>query len=211
MIDFLIFFTGLISVVNPIGIIPIWIALSSELDHTKRLQLKYKVILNFILVLVFVLLLGKFIFSFFGITIPAIRLAGSIMIFSSAMELLSGGRNKKGMKAISSSSIAFSPLTVPMLVGPGTIGMMMSQTEQLSSFWTSEIAATSHLIILGAILLVSLIITVVLTSSFYLMKLLGEGGIVAMSKVMGFILLSISVQHAIIAIGDIVKMYISSM
>lgn len=211
MIDFLLFFTGLISVVNPLGIIPVWITLSNDLPHKERLKLKYKVVLNFILVLVFVLLLGKFIFGFFGITIPAIRLAGSIMIFGSAMELLSGGRTKKGMKAVTSSSIAFSPLTVPMLVGPGTIGMMMSQTEQLSSFWTSEIAATSHLVILGVILLVALIVAVVLTASFYLMKLLGEGGIVAMSKVMGFILLSISVQHAIIAIGDIVKMYASAL
>lgn len=203
IMDFILVLTGLLSVVNPFGIIPVWVTLTSEMESPRRRFLMFKVILNFVLVMLVVLFLGQGIMNFFGLTLPAIRIAGACMIFYSAWELLQG--KKRTDLVEEHSNLAFSPLTVPMLAGPGTMGVILTSTQNYGYIWSSYESLYQYMSIMGSVLVCSLVILIVLKSSNILMRKLGVAGIKAMSKVMGFILLSISIQYFINGVIAIVK------
>jgi multiple antibiotic resistance protein len=194
---------ALLSVVNPLGVVPVWLTLTEDYDKKELFITRIKVIRNFIIVFLIVLFAGQAILNFFGITLTALRLAGAIMIIISALELLYGNKDKKSLKIAKNQTktdITFSPFTVPMLLGPGTIGLLITQTENLNTIWSSSKAFLDYGVIIFSMVIIALIINLIIYSSKFIIKKIGEGGIKAMSKVMGFILLSIGFQHLIIGI-----------
>ncbi len=132
MTDYLTFtlsvFTGFFAIMNPIANIPIFLSFVQEADiQTKDVINKRATITAFLIVLTFVLL-GKFIFELFGITIPAFKITGGILVFYVGFEML---QSKKSnivhlKKSKIDKDIAISPLAIPILAGPGTIVTAMN-------------------------------------------------------------------------------------
>jgi len=108
---------------NPIAGIPVFVTLTEGADNQAKVRINKKATITaFLIVFVFVVL-GKFIFELFGITIPAFKITGGILIFYIGLEMLQS--TKSSVKHLSKveidEEIAISPLAIPLLAGPGTI------------------------------------------------------------------------------------------
>lgn len=113
---------------NPIANVPIFSSLVEGADkETKRKISRKATFVAFLIVFVFVLL-GKFIFELFGITIPAFKITGGILIFFVGFEMLQSKKSsvKHLKKTAFDENIAISPLAIPILSGPGTIVTAMN-------------------------------------------------------------------------------------
>jgi len=115
-------FTGFFAVMNPIANVPIFLGLTENTDEqTKKVISKKATLTAFIIVVAFVIL-GKFIFELFGITIPAFKITGGFLIFYIGFEMLQSKKSDiKHTKVEVDDGIAVSPLAIPILAGPGTI------------------------------------------------------------------------------------------
>ncbi len=121
-------FTGFFAIMNPIANTPIFLGLvGSADDKTQKAIARKAVVTAFIIVTAFVIL-GKYIFELFGITIPAFKITGGILIFYVGFEMLMSKKSAiHGHKMNEGSEdVAISPLAIPILAGPGTIVTAMN-------------------------------------------------------------------------------------
>ena len=125
------------------------------------------------------------------------RIAGGLIIIKAGYDLLNSRYEKeKGlgkkvrMDAIARVDISFSPLAMPMLSGPGSIALMIGIGGTLND-------TTGYFIVIGATLAIALLSFLILIVSPKLVAKLGRSGIVALSKMMGFIVLCIGIQYIV--------------
>ena len=141
---------------------------------------------------------------FFGISIDALKIAGGIIIARSGFQLLNAKHKKDVGKKIQKESlskedISFTPLAMPLLSGPGSISYLINQSIQ-----TNEATGNAFLIII-AILLVSASIFMAFYLAPAILKYMGQAGLKAMSKIMGFIVLSIGIQLIISSVLNLLQ------
>ena len=198
-------FGALFSVLNPIGTVPIFVSLTQDFTKKERSNLSLRTSINVFIILIISFFIGQYVLSFFGITISALRIAGGIIIASSGFSLLNGnftknrGINKKVEEDISTrNAIALTPLAMPMLAGPGSISLLIAFYQEHNS--TQEIIVSSL-----SILVVSIVIFLILRSANYIARILGASGIVAVSRIIGFLTISIGIQYIISAVLSIVR------
>ncbi len=196
---------ALFSVVNPMGAVPMFLALTP--DHTKEEQhtTAFYTSLYFVLILLAFFVGGSYILHFFGISLNAMRIAGGLVILSSGYALLEGKfeqnraiNQKVREEALARHEIAFSPMAMPMLSGPGSISLLISM-------YAENPALQSRIVIAAIVVLTGGLVFAILRSSPYLYKLLGVTGLKAMSRIMGFIVMTIGVQYIIGGIVELVK------
>ena len=202
---FIYLFAALFSVLNPIGTVPIFVALTQDDSSAERSRISLWTGINVFIILVISLFIGQYLLSFFGISIDALRIAGGFVIFNSGISLLSGKINKKrGINkkiendAQKRNDIALTPLAIPMLAGPGSISLLIAFYQEHQS--TEEI-----IIAVLAILATSLVIFLILKSAHYLSRFLGASGIVAITRIIGFIVIAIGIQYIVSSIINIIK------
>ncbi|MCZ8169377.1 MAG: MarC family NAAT transporter [Flavobacterium sp.] len=205
MNDFIFLLAALFSVLNPIGTVPIFVALTQDYTKAERSKVSLWTAINVCLILVISYFIGQYVLTFFGITIPALRIAGGIIIASSGFGLLNGkfsrnkGLDKKAEEeAQQRDNIALTPLAMPMLAGPGSISLLIAYYQEHNS--TQEIIFSTL-----AIFAVAVLIFLILRSAHYLAKYLGASGIVAISRIVGFLTIAIGIQYIINAVTSILK------
>ncbi|TVR76964.1 MAG: MarC family NAAT transporter [Chitinophagaceae bacterium] len=193
---FFLIFTALFSVVNPLGAMPVFLALTANDAPEWRKSQAKKASLYVILILIVFFLVGTYILNFFGISIEGLRIAGGIIIAKSGLDLLgTSGQYERGRaiskkvkrEAMLKNDISFSPLAIPMLAGPGSISLLISFALEID-------IVTDYLIIISAIIAVGLITFIVLIVSPRLMEKIGESGSSAITRMIGFIVLAIGIQ-----------------
>jgi MarC family membrane protein len=196
---------ALFSVLNPIGTVPIFVGLTQDYTKKERSRVSLLTGINVFIILIISFFIGQYVLQFFGITISALRIAGGIIIASSGFSLLNGkfnknkGINKKVEEDIQSrNDIALTPLAMPMLAGPGSISLLIAFYQEHQK--TEEIIAS-----VVAILAVSILIFLILRSAHYLAKILGSSGIVAISRIIGFLTIAIGIQYIISSVLSIVR------
>lgn len=202
---FIYLFVALFSVLNPIGTVPIFVGLTQNDSKQECSRISLWTSINVFLILIISFFIGKYVLSFFGISIDSLRIAGGLIIVSSGFSLLSGKFNKKrGInkkienEAQKRNDIALTPLAMPMLAGPGSISLLIA--------FYQEHNATNELIIATlAILAIAITIFIILRSAHYLAQMLGASGIVAISRIVGFIVVAIGIQYIVSALINIVK------
>jgi MarC family membrane protein len=202
---FIFLLAALFSVLNPIGTVPIFVGLTQDYTKKERSKVSLLTALNVFIILIISFFIGQYVLEFFGITITALRIAGGIIIASSGFSLLNGkfsknrGIDKKVEEDIQMrNSIALTPLAMPMLAGPGSISLLIAFYQEHNT--TNEIIFSSL-----AILIVSVLIFIVLRSAHYLAKILGASGIVAISRIIGFLTIAIGIQYIISSVLSIVR------
>ncbi|MFZ4678816.1 MAG: MarC family NAAT transporter [Flavobacterium sp.] len=202
---FIFLLAALFSVLNPIGTVPIFVGLTQDYSKKERSKVSLLTALNVFIILIISFFIGQYVLEFFGITITALRIAGGIIIASSGFSLLNGkfsknrGIDKKVEEDIQMrNSIALTPLAMPMLAGPGSISLLIAFYQEHNT--TNEIIFSSL-----AILIVSVLIFIVLRSAHYLAKILGASGIVAISRIIGFLTIAIGIQYIISSVLSIVR------
>lgn len=202
---FIYLFAALFSVLNPIGTVPIFVGLTQDDDQRERSRISLWTAINVFIILIISFFVGQYVLDFFGISIEALRIAGGIIIVNSGFSLLSGqftktrGINKQVENDIQTrNDIALTPLAIPMLAGPGSISLLIAFYQEHNSY--SEIIIGSL-----AILAVAISIFVILRSAHYLSKILGSSGIVAISRIVGFIVIAIGIQYIVSAAISIIQ------
>lgn len=127
-------FMGFFAIMNPVANVPIFLGLTSDDDKQTAASVAFRsVFLAFVIVVLFAIA-GKLIFELFGLTLPAFRITGGLIVFMIGFHMLQGNpstiHHSQDDKAESSRksqlSVAVSPLAVPILAGPGTIATAMS-------------------------------------------------------------------------------------
>lgn len=201
---FILIFAALFSLMNPFGTVPVFAGLTEENSKVERNKIAFWTSLNVLIILVISFFIGKYILLFFGITLNSLKIAGGLIIASSGFALLTGEFSKhKGMKKTSvkediesRSQISLTPLAMPMIAGPGTMSLLITYNQEFDEL-------NKVLIILGAIVLSSISIYLILKSSFYIVKVLGASGINALSRIIGFIVIAIGVEFIISAVVSV--------
>lgn len=185
-------FTGFFAIMNPIANTPIFLGLIADEDETtKRRIAKKATIAAFVIVASFIVA-GKYIFELFGITIPAFKIAGGILIFYVGFEMLMSQRSRihNVNNPDQTDSIAISPLAIPILAGPGTIVTAMNDVTN---------ADFIHIGIVMAVFgLMTYLNYLAFSSSGFIVKKVGTSLIAVIGKIMGLIL-------AIIGVGMVIQ------
>jgi multiple antibiotic resistance protein len=202
---FIYLFFALFSVLNPIGTVPIFVGLTQHDGKKERSRISLWTAIDVFIILMISYFIGQYVLTFFGITINALRITGGIIIASSGFSLLNGkfnknkGINKKVEQEIQiRKDISLTPLAMPMLAGPGSMSLLIAFYQDHHS--TSDIIASSF-----AILTIAISIYLILKSAHYFSKILGTSGIVAISRIVGFLTIAIGVQYIISSVLSIVR------
>ncbi len=175
-------FMGFFAIMNPIANTPIFLGLvEGEDKESKKKIAKTASITAFIIVVAFIFA-GKYIFELFGLTIPAFKIAGGILIFYVGFEMLMSQKSKvhSNDNQEDKSNLAISPLAIPILAGPGTIVTAMNFVTDATYIHIAIVVSIFALMILLTYLAFSL--------SDLIVKKVGENLIAIIGKLMGLIL-----------------------
>lgn len=196
---------SLISVVNPIGAIPVFLSLTPHDTAHERNKTAIHTSIYFFLILISFFLAGSYILSFFGISINALRIAGGMVILSSGFALLNGKFAKSRAmssevrkEALEKEDISFAPMAMPMLSGPGSISLLIA-------YYAEYNLITDKAIIAGVVFTSAVIIYFILRASPLLFKFLGVTGLKSISRIMGFIVMAIGIQYIITGVVSLVN------
>jgi multiple antibiotic resistance protein len=193
-------FMAFFAIINPIANAPLFLGLTEDLDAAQRRGVAIQaIVLAFVIIAAFTIL-GREIFSLFGITLPAFRIAGGILIALVGYQLLQGKESSIHTPSPDDNAgsqdaalgIAVSPLALPILAGPGAIATAMSFAAE------STVPEVTRVLI--ALALVCAINLVAFFGSASLVRFLGQNGIKVVSRLMGLILAVIGTQMLIAGI-----------
>ena len=175
-------FTGFFAIMNPLANTPIYIGLVEGASKNEKLRIARNATLIAFFIVSSFTVFGNYIFQFFGLTIPAFKLAGGILIFFVGFEMLQSKKStihNHGPVEID-ESVAVSPLAIPILAGPGTIVTAMNYTIDVNYF---------HILIIVLMLALILLATyLAFVYSSKLVQFVGQGIIIVIGKLMGIIL-----------------------
>lgn len=185
-------FTGFFAITNPISNMTVFLSLTQGADERTKEDINKRAnIIAFIIVTVFVLL-GKYIFELFNISIPAFKITGGILIFYIGFDMLQSKQsNIKSIKHVHiDENIAVSPLAIPILAGPGTIVTAMN--------FVSNVETIQVFLVLAIFGSMSLLTYFTFRMSKYIVRIVGYNVISVIGKIMGLII-------AIIGTGMIIE------
>ncbi|MDX6745613.1 MarC family protein [Polaribacter sp. PL03] len=189
---FITVFTGFFAITNPISNMTVFVSLTQGADKKTKDDINKRAnIVAFIIVTVFILL-GKYIFELFNISIPAFKITGGILIFFIGFDMLQSKQsNVKSLEHVHiDENIAVSPLAIPILAGPGTIVTAMN--------FVSNAAPLKMFLVIAIFGSMSLITYFTFRLSDFIVKIVGHNVISVIGKIMGLII-------AIIGTGMIIQ------
>ncbi|AWB48618.1 MarC family transcriptional regulator [Gemmobacter aquarius] len=185
-------FATLFVVIDPPGLVPLFIALTQGMDaeHRRRLALRACIIAAILLTLFG--LLGEQLLGFIGISMPAFRIAGGILLFLTALDMLFERRTQRreGQKTDPDHDPSVFPLATPLIAGPGAIATMILLVGQTEN-WLGTAA------ILGLLLVMMLSTFLFLLAAPLIERLLGRTGTIVITRLLGMLLAALSVQFVI--------------
>lgn len=202
---FFYIFAALFSVLNPIGAIPVFVGLTNGYTREELTKTSKWTSINVFIIMIVSYFAGEYVLRFFGINLEALRIAGGITIVNSGFGLLSGEvKKRKGInkkiedEAQQKHTIALTPLAMPILAGPGSISILIAFRQEHHNWIDISLA-------ISAIFAVALTIFLILNSANHLVKYLGQSGITAISRIVGFFVIAIGVQYIVNAILKIIE------
>lgn len=199
--SFLLVYAGLFPIVDPVGGAPIFLGLTRHLQTAQRDKVALRVAVNGFLLLLGSLVVGSYVLEFFGITLPAVRIAGGLVVATFGWKLLHQNvelqdHSEAGAAVTENRPVdAFYPLTMPLTVGPGSIAVAIT----LGSQWPHEAAGLTELALVaagGVAGLLAIAVTVFLCYRYAerVIRALGENGTNVVVRLSAFILLCIGIQ-----------------
>ena len=192
--DFLILsILSLITLINPVGIIPTYLNIIVNFEKKEQREITFKAcIVAFILLIIFAIM-GTFIFSFFNLTIYAFKIVGGVLFFRIGLNMVESkiSRTKstpqEEKEAMHKDDITYTPLGIPLIAGPGAITSVMILSENV-------VTISEKILFVLAIAICIIITYIILTASKKMSQMIGTTGIRVIQRVMGIILMAIAVQ-----------------
>lgn len=193
--------TSVFFLVDPFAVIPMFLAVTANSPKEERRGVARRSALTRAIVLCSFALAGSLIFKMFGITLPAFKIAGGIILMGIGLDMLQA--KQSGTKATAEeqqegaekSDASIIPLGMPMLAGPGAISTVMVLVGESHSIW-------QHAIIYATILLTAFVSYLILAGADGVRKYLGETGIRILMRLMGLLLVALAVQFVANGLTD---------
>lgn len=196
-------FVTLFVVIDPIGLVPLFVALTAGMSQARRRA----IILRSLMIAAFLLTLFSFVgedlLSFLGISMPAFRIAGGLLLFVTAFDMLFDRRTKRREdqteEATSDDVLdadpSVFPLAMPLIAGPGAIASMILLVGQQPDL-------PGKLALLGVLACVLAILACVLLASGLIERALGRTGVIVVTRLFGMLLAALSVQFVLDGLRD---------
>jgi multiple antibiotic resistance protein len=180
-------------VIDPIGIAPLFIALTPGMSRAQRRRVAWRAVLVAGLVLTLFAFLGEAVLGFIGISMPAFRVAGGILLFLTALDMLFERRTKRREDRTDETSVddpSVFPLAIPLMAGPGSIASVILLTGERPG-------AEGLVTVLGITALTLVVMALLLQASSYLEHVIGKTGIDVITRLLGMLLAALSVQFVL--------------
>ncbi len=193
-LDFAILsFTSLFLFVDPIGLIPAFLAMTQKNTGPERVRMAQLASLITFGILILSFLFGQRLLTAFGITLPAFEIAGGIVLLLVALDMLQARRTalketqEEKAEGIDKHDVAITPMAIPMLAGPGAITAVILLSNKAETFG-------QHMLLAGSICLVSALTLLILWTVAVRSKILSVIALKIMGRLMGLILAAIAIQ-----------------
>lgn len=190
---FLQFFLGLVAAVNPIGIMPVFVSLTSHMSPEEKNKTAFTANVAVAVILIISLLIGQNLLNMFHISLDSFRVAGGMLLMSIAFSMMSGklGEDKQNKQEkseyVSKEQVAVVPLAMPLMAGPGAI----SSTIVYSARYP---AILDTLGIIATVAVFAVLSWLLFRSAPYIVRLLGQTGINVITRIMGLVLGALGVE-----------------
>ena len=188
---------------NPFSTAPVFLSLTAQFDERKRNRQALLACIYAFGLLICFLFLGAFIIDFFGISVPGIRAAGGVIISVIGLRMLFPG----GSAMVTSNDgqheleIAFTPIAMPSLAGPGSLSVVITAASLIKSNHPEQYVLVYLGVVLGMAITV-FIAFLILRAAGSMARILGPSGIDAMTRIFGFLLVAIGVQFLLTGVSD---------
>lgn len=189
-------FVTLLIVVNPIAALPLFLAVTAGFDAAKQRRVAVIAVLASFGVLLLFIIGGGFVLQKVGISLRSFQIAGGIILFLVALDMVRGASYvPAGGTGDQATDVAFYPLAVPKIAGPGTMLTVVLLTDD-HRFDIVQLSLTT-----GVLAVVLAITLVVLLLAAPIARLIGAAGTSIISRVMGMILMALAVHTVLSAFG----------
>ncbi|TYC10567.1 MarC family protein [Bizionia gelidisalsuginis] len=184
-------FTAFFAIMNPIAGIPVFVAMTEGADVATKERINRKATVTAFLIVAIFVVLGKFIFDLFGITIPAFKITGGILVFYIGFEMLQSAKSTiKHLKNVAiDEQIAISPLAIPLLAGPGAIVTAMN--------FVTDVNLIHIVIVIFIFGLMCFLTYLSFRLSDFIVAKIGKNIIEVLNKIMGLIIAIIGTNMVI--------------
>ncbi len=189
-------------IVDPFGTIPAFLVTTEMDSPAKRVRMARQASWTCFIVLTAFAAMGSLIFKVFGITLPAFKIAGGLLLAIVAFDMLQARRSEtqespeERAAGREKEEVGISPIGIPMLAGPGAISAVMVLMGQSRVWWQA-------IPVFAAIAITSLASYYILAGANRVRGLLGEIGIRVMTRLMGLVLVAIAVQFVLNGLADV--------
>ncbi|TFL19616.1 MarC family protein [Jannaschia formosa] len=190
-------FAALFVVIDPIGLAPIFVALTSGMTPRHRRAIAFRATAIAAAILIVFALLGEGLLNFLGISMPAFRIAGGLLLFLTALEMLFEKRTQRrehNADAPPPDPSVF-PLALPLTAGPGAIATMILLTDGAAPLGTAQA--------IGVMLAVLAVVLALFLLASPMERLLGPVGINVTTRLLGMLLAALSVQFVLDGLSDL--------
>jgi len=183
-------------IVDPLAVIPAFLTMTATDPPEKRSAMALKASIACVGILVAFASAGGLIFKIFGVTLPAFRIAGGIILGLSSLEMLRAQRPTREsaveiQEGVEKSDVAITPLAIPMLAGPGAISTVMVFMDRAVPWWTASLP------VYAAILAAGVGTYITLRLSGVALRLLGRTGINVLGRLMGLVCATMAAQFVL--------------
>ncbi|MFC2730277.1 MAG: MarC family protein [Pauljensenia sp.] len=191
-------FATLIVILDPMGLMPVFLGLTSKLSRTAQRKAAFQAsLVSFGVILAFAFL-GQQILRALHISMESLKLSGGVLLFLVAMELLTSSDMEQPDTGDDAVNVALVPLGIPLLAGPGAIVAVMVSMAQAHT-------VGSIVGVVGAVVATHVVIWLSMRFALELSRFLGTGGIMLLTKISGVLLAAIATELVMGGVFDFIK------
>jgi multiple antibiotic resistance protein len=191
-------FVTLVVITDPPGIVPVFLGMTRGRPAAERRRLAWQAALVAFGVIVAFALFGRSVLDYLGVQLPALEVAGGLLLLLVALQLLTGQSADQAQLERSQANVAFVPLGTPLLAGPGAIVATMLYVQRTSG--PAEIVAFGL-----AIIAVTVVLWLAMLFSGGILRVLRDSGVELLTRIAGLLLAAIAVQLIIGAVRTLVR------
>jgi multiple antibiotic resistance protein len=188
----------LFPIVDPFGGIPVFFTMTSSWTPRERSRTAFKTGIWVFLILVTFLFFGRFVLHFFGISLPVLKIAGGLIVANAAWGMVTSRARitpEESHEAQDKEDISLTPLAMPLMSGPGAIGVVMALAAHVDN-------ASAYIGMIIGIAGIALSVALFFWMGEPLVRKLGPSAVGAINKIFGFLILAIAVQLVSDGIAD---------
>lgn len=196
----LITLASVLFIVDPIAAIPTYLVITRNESATERRRTALRACVAMTIILIAFAAVGRYLFQALGITLPAFRVAGGLILGLVAFDMLRGERStQEGRTEVregqEKDDVALTPLAIPILAGPGAISTVMVLNGE-ADVWLHRVA------VFGAILVTGMLSYLSLRLGETLVSRIGQTGIRVMTRIMGLLLAAVATQFVLTGVRE---------